>query len=168
LSDTLITSPALSSVLKWNGTKWVPATDLTGGGGGTPAGAQYDIQVNDGAAGFYADGSFQYDYDAAKVIIAANTLQVDSVATFNNSTDFTQPVTFTTIKGTSVSSTTVSATTYLNLPSGVATWNANKLQSIHVSSTTPNLDDVLSYNGAGWVPQSVVGKAYVLGNNLIL
>jgi hypothetical protein len=169
LSDTQITSPALSSVLKWNGTKWVAAPDQTGGGGGgTPAGAQYDIQVNDGAAGFYADGSFQYDYDAAKVIISTNTLQVDSVATFNNSTDFTQPVTFTTIRGTSVSSTTVSATTYLNLPSGVATWNANKLQSINVSSTTPNLNDVLSYNGGGWVPQSVVGKAYVLGNNLIL
>ena len=153
LSDTLITAPALSSVLKWNGSKWVPATDQTGGGGGSPAGVQYDIQVNDGAGGFYADSTFQYDYDAAKVIIAPNTLQVDAVATFNNSTDFTQPVTFTTIKGTSVSSTTVSATTYLNLPSGVATWNANKLQGVTVTSTTPVATQHLEYDGTSWKPE---------------
>jgi hypothetical protein len=38
LSDTLITSTSLRSLLKWNGTKWVAATDQTGGGGGSPGG----------------------------------------------------------------------------------------------------------------------------------
>jgi hypothetical protein len=167
LSDTLITSPSLSSVLKWNGTKWVPATDQTGGGGGSPGGTQYHIQVNDGAGGFYGDASLQYDYDTPQITI--NTpLVVDAVATFNGGTDFTQAGTFTTLRGTSVSSTTVSATNYLNLPSGVATWNANKLQGVSISTTTPNTDDVLAYNGTTWTPTKNTGVSYVLGNNLIL
>jgi hypothetical protein len=144
LSDTLITSPALSSVLKWNGSKWVPATDLTGGGGGSPGGSQYAIQVNDGAGGFYGDASLQYDYDTPQITI--NTaLVVDAVATFNGGTDFTQSGTFTTLKGTGVSSTAVSATTYLNLPSGVATWNANKINGYSITSSTPAIGSLLIY-----------------------
>lgn len=165
LSDVLITSPALSSVLKWNGTKWVPATDQTGGG--SPVGGQYAIQVDDGAGGFYGDTTVTYDYDAAKVFISTSNLQVDSIATFNNSTDFTQPVTFTTIQGNSVSSTTVSATTYLNLPSGVATWNANKLQGVNISTATPATEDTLVYNGTAWAPKSVIAISNIIGNNLI-
>ena len=167
LSDTLITSPALSSVLKWNGTKWVAAPDQTGGGGGNPTGGQYAIQVDDGAGGFYGDTTVTYDYDAAKVFISTSNLQVDAIATFNNSTDFTQPVTFTTIQGNSVSSTTVSATTYLNLPSGVATWNANKLQGVNISTATPATEDALVYNGTAWAPKSVIAISNIIGNNLI-
>jgi hypothetical protein len=166
LSDTLITSPSLSSVLKWNGTKWVPATDQTGGGG-SPAGSQYDIQVNDGAGAFYGDSSFQYDYDAAKVFISTSNLQVDAVAAFNNGVDFTQPITFTSATGTNVRSATVSATTYLNLPSGVATWNANKLQGVSISTTTPNTEDTLVYNGTAWAPKSAIAISNIIGNNLI-
>jgi hypothetical protein len=144
LSDVQITSPALSSVLKWNGTKWVPATDQTGGGGGSPGGTQYHIQVNDGAGGFYGDASLQYDYDTPQITI--NTaLIVDSVATFNGGTDFTQAGTFTTLRGTGVSSTTVSATNYLNLPSGVATWNANKINGYSITSSTPAIGSLLIY-----------------------
>jgi len=53
LSDSQITTtPALSSVLKWNGSKWVAAVDATGTStGGTPAGTNYEFQ-------FYNNGNF--------------------------------------------------------------------------------------------------------------
>jgi hypothetical protein len=115
LSDTLITSPALSSVLKWNGSKWVPATDQTGGGGGSPGGGHYSVQINDGAGGFYGDeASFKYDYDAQQITIA-RALVVESAATFNDLVDFTQAITFTSATGTNVSSASISATNYYNV-----------------------------------------------------
>jgi hypothetical protein len=57
----------------------------------------------------------------------------------------------------SVSSISISATTYLNLPSGVATWNANKLQSVAIAATTPTVNDTLVYNGTTWAPSPADG-----------
>jgi hypothetical protein len=53
LSDSQITTtPTLSSVLKWNGSKWVAAVDATGTStGGAPAGTNYEFQ-------FYNNGDF--------------------------------------------------------------------------------------------------------------
>lgn len=51
-----------------------------------------------------------------------------------------------------LSATNFSATTYLNLPSGAAVWNANQLQGRNVSSTAPDTSAVLVYNGLGWTP----------------
>jgi hypothetical protein len=53
-----------------------------------------------------------------------------------------------------LSATTVSATNYFNLPSGVATWNANKLQGYDISAVAPSNDQVLKYNStlSAWVP----------------
>ena len=139
LSDVQITSPALSSVLKWNGTKWVPATDQTGAGGGSPGGAEFEVQVNDGLGGFYGDSSFQYDYGGGTVTIGA-ILTVNGQASFNGGASFTQPTTVTTL-----SATTVSSTNYLNLPSGVATWNANKINGYSITSSTPAIGSLLIY-----------------------
>ena len=176
LSDTQITSPALSSVLKWNGTKWVPATDQTGGAAaaGTVAGA---IQFNDGVNGFDANDDFYYasknlyinvgtagqlntDTVVAQDIQATQQLSVDSVA-------LTSPAAGALLVNSSLRSPTVSATTYLNLPSGVATWNANKLQGVDISTATPNTEDTLVYNGTAWAPKSVIAISNVIGNNLI-
>ena len=178
LSDVLITSPATSSVLKWNGTKWVPATDQTGGGGaaaaGTVAGA---IQFNDGVNGFDANDDFYYasknlyinvgtagqlntDTVVAQDIQATQQLSVDSVA-------LTSPAAGALLVNSSLRSPTVSATTYLNLPSGVATWNANKLQGVDISTATPKTEDTLVYNGTAWAPKSVIAISNVIGNNLI-
>ena len=178
LSDVLITSPALSSVLKWNGTKWVPATDQTGGGGaaaaGTVAGA---IQFNDGVNGFDANDDFYYasknlyinvgtagqlntDTVVAQDIQATQQLSVDSAM-------LTSPAAGALLVTSSLRSPTVSATTYLNLPSGVATWNANKLQGVDISTATPNTEDTLVYNGTAWAPKSVIAISNVIGNNLI-
>ena len=45
--DTVTAPPTTGSVLKWNGTSWVPGTDATGGGGGT------DADTLNGQAGTY-------------------------------------------------------------------------------------------------------------------
>jgi len=45
-----------------------------GGGGGSPGGSQYDVQVNNGAGGFYGDGNFTYDYATGAVTTTNNTL----------------------------------------------------------------------------------------------
>jgi hypothetical protein len=56
-----------------------------------------------------------------------------------------------------VSASNISATTYLNLPSALATWNASAIRGFPVSSTPPELGHSLVYNGNSWVPSSVAG-----------
>ncbi len=67
-----------------------------------------------------------------------------------------------------LSATIISATTYLNLPSGTATWNANQLQGINVSSTAPSVGQALVYDGNGWEPSTLPvggGGATPFGSN---
>lgn len=47
----------------------------------------------------------------------------------------------------------ISATEYLNLPSSIATWNANKLQGVTVTSTAPVATQHLEYDGTSWKPE---------------
>ena len=95
---------------------------------GTVQGA---IQYNTGANGFDADDSFYY---LSKILHIQEGGNGGGILTD-------------TINALSISSTTVSATTYLNLPSGTATWNANKIQGISVSSTAPTRSNqLLAYN----------------------
>jgi hypothetical protein len=63
------------------------------------------------------------------------------------------------ISTTSIEAVSVSATNYLNLPSGVAIWNANKLQGYDISAVAPSNDQVLSYNTtvSAWVPATNTG-----------
>jgi hypothetical protein len=56
------------------------------------------------------------------------------------------------ISGT-IKGTTVSATTFLNLPSATAIWNANKIQSTTVNSTAPSKSQYLQYISSNeWKP----------------
>jgi len=50
-----------------------------------------------------------------------------------------------------------SATTYLNLPSGAAVWNASALAGKPVTSTAPGQYQVLVFNGNAWTPSSIAG-----------
>lgn len=54
-----------------------------------------------------------------------------------------------------------SATTYLNLPSGAAVWNASALAGRPVTSTAPGQYEVLVFNGNAWVPSGIGGVAGV-------
>lgn len=161
LSDTQITSPALSSVLKWNGSKWVPATDQTGGGGGSPGGNTGDIQFNDGGA---FGGTAQLNWNSISNLLSGTN------ATFVN-----------------LSATTFSATTYQNLPvsalSGLSdtqitspsdgnslVWSGTKWIASSISAgggggatalsgltdvsvtSTPTTGYVLKWTGSSWQP----------------
>ena len=183
LSDVNITAPITTGyALKWDGSKWTPQQDQTGGAGATPVGVEGSIQ-------YYREGAFSGD---------ANLTYVTGTTTLR--------------------SPNVCATTYLNLPSGTATWNANKIQGIPVSitsdtiydillslgsnsgyinsnlltlaadsaagwnaaklqgtiinATPPSTNDTLVYNGTAWTPTAPtggigVGVSYAIGNNLI-
>jgi hypothetical protein len=113
LSDVLITSPALSSVLKWNGSKWVPATDQTGGGGGSPPGGTVPgaIQFLNGTSdGFDAADAFYY---------ASKSLYIDHET---GGQLFTDDITVTNgVTSDSINSTTVSVNTTLNVGNTVLT-----------------------------------------------
>lgn len=56
-----------------------------------------------------------------------------------------------------LSSTNLSATYWLNLPSSLATWNANAIQGIAVTSTQPTPGQTLIYKDGIWQPSSVAG-----------
>jgi len=174
LSDTLITSPALSSVLKWNGTKWVPATDQTGGGGGSPPGGtvpgaiQFLNGTSDGFdaadAFYYASKSLYIDHETGGQLftdditvtngvtsdsINSNTVSVNTSLNVGNTALTQQGIGNLRVASglitSSVSSLSISATTYLNLPSGVATWNANKINGYSITSSTPAIGSLLIY-----------------------
>lgn len=125
LSDTQITSPALSSVLKWNGSKWVPATDQTGGGGGgSPGGNSGDIQFNDGGA---FGGTAQLNWNSTSNLLSGTN------ARFTN-----------------LSATTLSATTYQNLPTSAL----SGLSDTQIG--TPTNGQVLKWDStlSKWTPQT--------------
>lgn len=56
--------------------------------------------------------------------------------------------------GITLNSATMENSSGLNAKSASAIWNANKLQSIGISSTTPTTGQVLKYNGTQWVPDA--------------
>jgi hypothetical protein len=58
-----------------------------------------------------------------------------------------------------LSATTISATTYLNLPSSLAIWNASAIQGRAVNSTPPSLGESLVWLGSAWGPSAVAGVA---------
>lgn len=60
-----------------------------------------------------------------------------------------------------LSAAVFSATTYLNLPSGAAVWNASALAGKPVTSTAPGQYEVLVFDGNTWVPSGIAGIAGV-------
>jgi len=56
-----------------------------------------------------------------------------------------------------LNASTLSSTAYFNLPSATAIWNASGLVGFPISSVTPGLYEVLTYNGSHWVPSSTGG-----------
>ena len=63
--DTTTSAPQNGQVLKWNGNKWTPANDLTGGGGGGLALTDLSVQSATPAGGgslVYNDGSGVFTY----------------------------------------------------------------------------------------------------------
>jgi hypothetical protein len=84
----------ISSSVNVDGSAVAPYQTISSGGSGIPGGNVNDIQINDGAGGFTANGSFQYDianttltlagYEVLSNIGAAPTAVANSVAIYNN------------------------------------------------------------------------------------
>lgn len=191
LDDTLITSPSLGQVLAWNSSKWVPSSVImTGGGGGaTPAAPNYAFQFyNNG--NLSANSGFGFDPNTYVGGSLSSTLPlshyawmyVDQSLGLGNYIQFygasgsgflqnagnMAAVSSNALLATSLSGVTISATTYRNLPSGVAAWNASKLLGENITyGTFGGLADTdfLIYFGGGpyWVNVSPSIAATVLG-----
>ena len=101
------------------------------------------------------------------LIDVANPIHINDIVGFDLTSSLvngdlisysTATSTFTNVQTVNVSGQgkfgSVSATNYFNLPSGVATWNANKLQGYDISAVAPSNDQVLKYNStlSAWVP----------------
>jgi len=101
------------------------------------------------------------------LIDVENPIHVNDIAGFDLTSSLlngdlisysTATSTFTNVQAVNVSGQgkfgSVSATSYLNLPSGIAIWNANKLQGYDISAVAPSNDQVLKYNStlSAWVP----------------
>jgi len=56
-----------------------------------------------------------------------------------------------------LSSVTISATSYRNLPSALATWNASAIRGIPVTSTQPQLGESLVFKDGYWQPSATGG-----------
>jgi hypothetical protein len=92
--DTGANAWQVSSSVNVDGTAVSPYVTLASGNTGTPGGNINDIQINDGAGGFDADDSLQYDIGNTKLILAghqvlsnigtAPTAVANSVAIYNN------------------------------------------------------------------------------------
>jgi hypothetical protein len=169
------TAPVNNNILRYNGTAWVPSASAilqsvsaasylnypVTQAAGTAAGA---IQFNNGTNGFDADDLLYYS--AKNLYIqqgSGGQLNTDTVVATDvqatqmsvDTVSLTSPAAGALLVNSSLRSPTVSATTYLNLPSGVATWNASALRGFTVSSTTPTNNRVLTYVSAAsaWNPQ---------------
>ena len=92
--NTVTNKWQISSSVTSAGSAIDPYQDLTSGGTGVPGGNVNDIQINDGAGGFTANGSFQYDTANSKLTVnghevlgnigSAPTQTANSVTVYNN------------------------------------------------------------------------------------
>lgn len=161
LADVFITgTPVTSDILKWNGSKWVPAADA----GGAAVGSNYQFQ-------FYKDGSLSsaaigYDPNTYGGSVSSNLpLSLNAWAYIDQNLGLGSNITFYGAGGAngylkvgpassvsanalitpSLSATIISATNY----SGVSL--SGSLRDVQITAT-PTTNHVLKWNGSKWTP----------------
>lgn len=145
ISDINSTGATTGSVLKWNGTAWVPGTDDNSGTSYT-AGDGIDITSN-----VITAKSSDATWNANKIqgqTVDVSGAKTGQVLKFNGtswsvSDDLNDM--YTAGNGLSLTSGTFAA------KNDDAMWNANKIMGLSIdNSKTPSKDDVLTYDGTKW------------------
>ena len=157
-------SPATNQVLKWDGSKWSPAADQTGGSFNLIAGNGLSktgdtIRANSSTA-IWNSGFIQ-----GKAVSSVNPANKDVLqwngsswapAAISGGTGSTVYAGF----GLTKSGDTLTART------GTALWNAAAIQDYAVASGKPSLHDVLQWNGSLWKPAQLAGMNVYAGTGL--
>lgn len=122
------TPPGLGETLVYKDGIWQPSS-ITGGGGGSPGGSPLSIQ--------FKNGSFLSGLDFTKYNESISGIQSVGLSSTN-------------LSSVNIRVTTISATTYQNNGSGLAVWNAQKIQDVPVSKPgSPTHKDILAINSGG-------------------
>ena len=140
--DTTSTPPTSGPVLKWSGTKWQPAADATGGGGGS------DADTLDGL-----DSTYFLNYNNLNnrpTITTAFTGLTDTPSNFSGN------------EGRFVKVNS-GGTALEFVASSAASTALNDLTD--VTATGASQGDVLYYNGSGWVLQNGPTMRWSIGAN---
>lgn len=141
--DTTSTPPTAGQVLKWNGTKWVPAADATSGGGGL------DADTLDGL-----DSTYYLNYNNLN-----NKPSIPSA--FLGLTDTPANYTGAASRFVKVNSAGTGLEFVLTGASGAT--ELNELSDVTI--TSPGTGDVLYYDGSGWVVKNGPTIRWTLGAN---
>ena len=140
--DTTSTPPTSGQVLKWSGTKWQPAADATGGGGGS------DADTLDGL-----DSTYFLNYN--------NLNNKPSITTaFTGLTD--TPANFTGAAGRFVK-VNAGGTALEFVTSSAASTAFNDLTDVTAAGAAQG--DVIYYNGSAWVTQNGPTMRWSIGAN---
>jgi hypothetical protein len=168
LNDVQITTVANDNVLTWSSTagKWVPKAFAAAAAKNLSE--LEDVNVDtvppNQSLGDYAvlqwdnsvDGKWEGMEAATWISNVQSNIDHNSLTNLPNGNPHTQ---YATLSGSvftgGVSAVTISATNYVNLPSGTAIWNASQLRGVNVTATTPTTHQALVYDGVNWTPSSL-------------
>ncbi len=150
LSDVSTTTPSTGQVLKWDGTEWSPASDLSSGGGGGIA--LTDISVSqDSASG---NGTLTYNNVTGVITYTPPVLFDGAYASLTGTPTIPTDITDLSITdGTSGQVLTTDGSG--NFSFTTASGGASALGGLtDVSGSTPSAGQVLKWSGTQWEPAS--------------
>ena len=181
-------SPGAYSILVFLDGKWVASAVPTGAGGANPAGDTYYLQFKNGillsaldtaqydptisgvrARGISATTYYNLPNDVSNSLNSHIASAVHwELSTLDNRYLNASGDTASTARFifSSVSISSLHASSYSNLPSGSPFWNADRLRGTAISQTTPAGNNVLVYDGAVWTPSGSISLGTISATNL--
>ena len=147
--DTTSTVPTTGQVLKWDGAKWAPGTDIASGGAGLDA---------DTLDGF--DSSYYLNYNNLSNKPNINTFNTFTVAGQNNVVADSASDTLTLVAGTGVTLTTNAITDTITLTNSAPNVDQNLWRTFNADSGTASANtttDVLTVAGGTNIGTAIVG-----------
>jgi hypothetical protein len=181
-------SPGAYSILVFLDGKWVASAVPTGSGGANPVGDTYYLQFKNGIL-LSALDTAQYD----STISGVRARGISATTYYNLPNDVSNSLSshiasavhwelstldnrYLNASGdtalssrfvvSSITASSIYANSYSNLPSASPFWNADRLQGIAISQTTPLGGEILAYNGSVWTPSGSISLGTISATNL--